>query len=240
MEALTVALGIVLLFLAAVVGVITLAVVKTRQAVQQAAPQARRAVEDVAIKARSLTRGGAHGRVAALRTEIRGALTSSRRVLEAGSGADAQLSEALTLLARLEQHAAQLDAELRLLEREPDPKRVEGRYQAVRDRADRIIHSASSLRWAAQDRMHRFADEDLARLGDECEAEAGALRHWAPASDRADGAPQDTPGGGAARGGERAAERHRAVGGPDDAADAGWADGVWLRLRKPRPEGSVG
>jgi hypothetical protein len=222
-EALAVVLGIVVLFLGAVVGVITLAVVKTRQAVQRAAPQARRAAEDVAIKARSLTRGGAHGKVAGLRNEIRGALTASRRVLEAGAGTDAQLSEALTLLSRLDQHAEQLDAELRLLEREPDQRRVEAQFAAVRERADRIVHSASSLRWAAQDRLHRFADDDLARLGEECEAEAGAQRHWAPAAAvpqsgvRADGVPVD-----AVRVDGPGAHRPR------------------LGLRKPRPEGSVG
>ncbi|MBC3842295.1 hypothetical protein GXW82_25230 [Streptacidiphilus sp. 4-A2] len=182
MEALAVVLGIVVLFVGAVVGLVSLAVVKTRQAVRRAVPPARRAAEDVAIKARALTRGGAHGQVAGLRAEVRTALSASRRVLEAGSGSDPQLSESLLLLTRLDEHADELDTKLRLLEREPDQKRVEGQLAGVRERADRIVHSASSLRWAAQDRLHRFADEDLARLSEECEAEAGALRHWTPAA----------------------------------------------------------
>lgn len=173
-------LGLVVLFIGAVAGIIALAVVKTRRAVQRAAPQARRAAEDVAIKARSMTRGGAHGKVAKLRGEVRGALAASRRVLEPGADDDAQLAEALTLLARLDAAAKDLDGELQLLEREPNQARVQGRLASVQERADRIVHSASSLRWAAQDRRHRFADEDLARLSKECEDEAGALRHWTP------------------------------------------------------------
>ncbi|QMU68173.1 hypothetical protein [Streptacidiphilus sp. P02-A3a] len=182
MEALAAVLGIIVLFLGAVVGVISLAVVKTRRALRRAAPQARRAAEDVAIKARSLTRGGPHGKVAGIRGEVRTALSASRRVLEPGADTDPQLAEALKLLARLDAHADDLDAKLRQLEREPDQKRVEGELAGVRERADRIVHSASSLRWAAQDRQHRFADEDLAGLSEECQAEAGALRHWTPST----------------------------------------------------------
>ena len=180
MELLFVLLGLLVLFLGTVVGVAALAVVKTKRAVAKAAPQARRAVEDVGIKARSLTRGGVQGRVSALRAEVRGALAASRRVLETGAVEDAQLVDAMALLGRLEGHAAVLDAELRLLEQEPELGRVEARFAVAKERGERIVHLASSLRWAAQDRLHRFADEDLVRLGEECEAEAGALRHSTP------------------------------------------------------------
>ena len=232
MEALAVVLGIIVLFFGAVVGIITLAVVKTRQAVQRAAPQARRAAEDVGIRARAITRGGAHGKVAGIRGEVRGALTASRRVLESGAGADPQLSEALTLLGRLDAHADDLDAKLRLLEREPDPKRVQGELAGVRERADRIVHSAASLRWAAQDRLHRFADEDLARLSEECQTEAGALRHWAPASSSSSSSPSDGSSGSSSGSGNATppleAER----------ADSGWANA--LRFGKSRPETTTG
>ena len=182
MEALAIVLGILVLFFGSLAAVTALVVVKTKRAVTRAAPQARRAVEDVGIKARSLTRGGVHGRVAALRNEVRGALAASRRVLEAGAPSDPQLIEAIGLLARLDAHANALDGELRLLEREPDTARVEARFAHAKERGERIVHLASSLRWAAQDRQHRFSDDDLTRLGEECEAEAGALRHWTPAA----------------------------------------------------------
>jgi len=180
MEALAIVLGLVVILLGGVAALTGLVVVKTKRAVSRAVPQARRAAEDVAIRARSLTRGGSHAKVASLRTEVRTALAAAHRVLESGAGEDAQLVEALVLLGRLDAHAADLDVELGQLEREPDTARVDRRLSAVRERAERIVHLASSLRWAAQDRMHRFADEDLNRLGEECEAEAGALRHWTP------------------------------------------------------------
>jgi len=162
---------------AATFGVIA---VRTTRAVRQRAPQARRAVEDVAIKARSFARPGAHGEVAALRSQVRGALAASRRTLEAGASSDPQLQDALGLLTRLDTHARDLDAHLHALELEPDAARVASRLPAVRERADRIVHSASSLRWAAQDRAHRLADDELARLAEECDTEASALRHWSP------------------------------------------------------------
>jgi chromosome segregation ATPase len=180
-EAFAIVLTLVLLFFGGAAAVVGLVVVKAKRAVGRAAPQARRAVEDVGIKARSLTRSGVHGQVAALRSEVRSALTASRRVLEDGAHADGQLAEATALLGRLEGHAAELDTELRQLELEADTERVRSRFAAAKERGDRIVHLASSLKWAAQDRQQRHTDDDLTRLAEECAAEAGALRHWAPA-----------------------------------------------------------
>ncbi|MEZ0091590.1 hypothetical protein [Streptacidiphilus sp. EB129] len=220
MEAIAIVLGLLVVLLGGVAALTGLVVVKTKRALTRAAPQARRAAEDVAIKARSLTRGGAHGKVAGLRGQVRSALAASRRVLESGAGDDPQLVESLRLLARLDGHADELDGELRLLEREPDLTRVEARLAVARERAERIVHLASSLRWAAQDRMHRFADDDLQRLGEECEAEAGALRHWAPAG---------------------AVPQAEDVAGLDPARERSGALGaLGERLRKPRPGASAG
>jgi hypothetical protein len=91
------------------------------------------------------------------------------------------------LLTRLRSHAKQLDAELRLLEREPDRERLTARLPELEERTRRITHSADSLRWAAQDRARQFADDDLAALGRDIDVEAGALRHWTQA------APAPTP-----------------------------------------------
>ncbi|MFC9327797.1 hypothetical protein [Kitasatospora sp. NPDC057015] len=185
MDAVGVVLGLVLLI---GVGLLTLAVVGTVKAARAVATRverheanARRAVENVALKAKTYTKPGAQGRISATRLALRTSLDGTRQVLEAGLAEDGQLVESLQLLGRLDAHAAELDTELRILEREPDAGRIAAKLPELRERAERITHSAETMRWAAQDRMHRFADDELTRLAKECESEAGALRHWDPA-----------------------------------------------------------
>ncbi|MEV4614560.1 hypothetical protein AB0K43_18480 [Kitasatospora sp. NPDC049258] len=182
MDALGVVVVLVLLFGAALLAMAVVGTVKAAKAVatkvERHEANARRAVENVTLKAKTFTKPGAQGRLAAVRLSLRTALDSTRQVLAAGLPQDGQLGEAMQLLARLDAHAAELDAELRMLEREPDETRVTAKLAELRERAERITHSAESLRWAAQDRMRRFADDELSRLTEECANEAGALRHW--------------------------------------------------------------
>lgn len=175
-------IGVVALIALALTVLVVVGVVKAAKAVarkvDQTEAQARRAVENVTLKAKTFAKPGAHGEVAAVRLALRTSLSRTREVLEGGLAGDGQLTEALGLLARLDGHGAELDAELRLLEREPDASRVAAKLSELRVRADQITQSAESLRWAAQDRMHRFAADDLGRLSEEIASEAGALRHW--------------------------------------------------------------
>ncbi|MFE2720992.1 hypothetical protein [Kitasatospora sp. NPDC059327] len=189
MEALGVLVGLALLLGLVVAVLAVVGTVKAAKAiatkVERHEANARRAVENVTLKAKTYTKPGPQGRISAVRLELRTSLDGTRQVLESGLAQDGQLGEALALLRRLDTHAAELDGELRLLEREPDPGRIAAKLPELRERADRITHSAGTMRWAAQDRMHRFAADELSRLSQECESEAGALRHW------------DTSGGGA-------------------------------------------
>lgn len=177
---------IALLFFLIFATLATVATVRTVRAVKRqvsrGTAQARRVVEDSRIKARRFTPGTV-GELAKLRLDLRTALDSTYRALEAGRPGDASLSEAAQLLARLDGHARELDAELRLLEREPDRRRVAERLPELSERTRRIAHSADTLRWAAQDRARHFADDDLAALGRDIAVEAGALRHWERAGD---------------------------------------------------------
>ncbi|AUY51805.1 hypothetical protein [Streptomyces sp. CB01881] len=193
MDMLGVMVGLALLFGLAMV---TLAVVGTVKAAKTVARKverheanARRAVENVTLKAKTYTKPGPQGQISAVRLGLRTSLEGTRQVLESGLAQDGQLGESLALLRRLDAHAAELDGELRILEREPDAGRIAAKLPELRERAGRITHSAETMRWAAQDRMHRFADDELSRLSQECESEAGALRHW------------DTSGGAGAGGG---------------------------------------
>ncbi|MFJ4678328.1 hypothetical protein [Kitasatospora sp. NPDC088783] len=255
MEALGVVVALVALFGVALLVMAVVGTVKAAKAVaakvDRHSANAQRAVENAALKAKSITRPGEQGRIAALRLSLRTALDSTRQVLESGVPQDGQLGDALQLLARLDSHAAELDSELRMLEREPQNSRVAAKLPELRERAERITHSADSLRWAAQDRMRRFADDELARLGKECQDEAGALRHWTPAEPTAaDGlgtasAPADgTDSPGTAASAEEPADRRKGLGSsrPTSAEEllglaAEPLSRLADRLRKPNPAG---
>lgn len=104
-----------------------------------------------------------------------------------------------------------------MLEREPDTARVAAKLPELRERAERITHSAETMRWAAQDRMHRFADDELSRLSKECESEAGALRHWDTSGESSSGS--SSSGGSAAGAGSAGSAGSSAAAG--SAASAG-------------------
>ncbi|MFF3558763.1 hypothetical protein ACFYXS_01770 [Streptomyces sp. NPDC002574] len=181
-----VAVALILLIFASFVALGIVATVRTaravRRGVERTSVEARRVVEETGLKARRYTQPGPAGKLAELRLALRTSVGSTREALESRAADDSGLSEAVALFRRLSGHATELDAELKLLEREPDRARIAARLGELEERTRRITHSADSLRWAAQDRARRFADDDLATLGRDIDLEAGALRHWAPAS----------------------------------------------------------
>lgn len=205
MDVLSVVVGLILLFGVGVLTMLVVGAVKAARAVaakvEQHEANARRAVENVTLKAKTYTKPGTQGQISAVRLSLRTSLDGTRKVLEGGLPEDSQLAESLQLLTRLDAHAAELDGELRILEREPDLTRIAAKLPELRERGGRITHAAESMRWAAQDRMRRFADDELARLSEECESEAGALRHWDSATPAA---PADSAGSAGSTGGTSA------------------------------------
>ncbi|MFD0279401.1 hypothetical protein ACFVHB_36660 [Kitasatospora sp. NPDC127111] len=243
MDVLGVMVGLALLFGLAVVALVVVGVVKAARTVgekmERQEAKARRAVENVTLKAKTFTQTGPQGQISAVRLGLRTSLDGTRQVLESGLAQDGQLGESLALLRRLDAHAAELDGELRILEREPDTGRIAAKLPELRERADRITHSAETMRWAAQDRMHRFADDELRRLSQECENEAGALRHWDTAGDSgpsgpAAGGPTGAAAGGSASGGSASGG---AAAGREQAQRAGLTDG---RNGRPSAEELLG
>jgi hypothetical protein len=163
---------LVLLFVAFValgVFVTVKVVTAAKRGVERTVTQARRTVEDTALRAKSY----------------------------AGVAEDATLQESLGLFGRLSAHGHELDDELRRLEREPDKVRLGERLPGLRERTERITHSAESLRWATRDRARRFADDDLEMLTAQIDVEAGALRHWTAVEPEPDVEPQADPAAGA-------------------------------------------
>ena len=172
----TIGLIVLLLFLIFAT-LATVAIVRAGRAVKRGVErrtaQARRAVEDQRLRARRFARPGEIGDLTQLRLDLRASIDSTTEALD-GAG----LPEAAALLSRLNDHARSLDAELKLLEREPDKARVAAQLPSLTERTHRVTHSADSLRWAAQDRARHSTSDELADLAREVDMEATALRHW--------------------------------------------------------------
>ncbi|ORT61827.1 hypothetical protein [Streptomyces sp. CB03238] len=159
---------------------VTVKVVKAaKRGVDRTITQARRTVEDTTLRAKSYGPGGVTAELAQLRLSLRTSMRATQDALEAGVAEDASLKESLELFRRLSAHGHELDEDLKRLERDPDRAGVAAQLGELRERTERITHSAESLRWAARDRARKFADDDLASLSAQIDVEAGALRHWA-------------------------------------------------------------
>ncbi|MHC3475342.1 hypothetical protein ACYF6T_42690 [Streptomyces sp. 7R007] len=149
-----------------------------KRGVDRTLTQARRTVEDHTLRAKSFAQPGAAGELAQLRLKLRTSMRATQDALHAGVSEDESLKESLALFKRLSAHGHELDDELKRLESEPDRTALAERLPTLRERTERIVTSADSLRWAARDRARRFADDDLDALSTQIDMEAGALRHW--------------------------------------------------------------
>ncbi|MFJ6293357.1 hypothetical protein ACIQJX_08355 [Streptomyces griseoviridis] len=186
MEAVIAVLG--LLFVAFVVlGALAAvrAVGAAKRGVDRTITQARRTVEDHTLRAKSYAQLGPAGELAQLRLRLRTSMRATQDALNTGVAEDESLRESLGLFQRLSAHGHELDGELRALESEPDRARLRERLPGLRERTQRVVASADSLRWAARDRAVRFAADDLDTLSEQIDLEAGALRHWTTAQDPA-------------------------------------------------------
>ncbi|MFE0255962.1 hypothetical protein [Streptomyces sp. NPDC059010] len=149
-----------------------------KRRVDETINHARRTVEDHTLRAKSFAQPGAAGELAQLRLKLRTSMRATQDALQADADNDESLKESLGLFHRLSAHGHELDAELRRLESEPDRSKLAARLPDLRERTERIVESADSLRWAARDRARRFADDDLDTLSAQIDVETGALRHW--------------------------------------------------------------
>ncbi|MFC4503293.1 MULTISPECIES: hypothetical protein [Streptomyces] len=176
---------LVVLFLALGAYATVKAVGAAKRGVDRTIDQARRTVEHHTLRAKSFAQPGPVGEIAQLRLGLRTSMRATQDALHAGVSEDESLKESLGLFKRLSEHGHELDGELKRLESEPDRAKLAERLPSLRERTERITSSADSLRWAAQDRARRFAEDDLDTLSAQIDVEAGALRHWTTS---------DTPG----------------------------------------------
>ncbi|WP_431044497.1 hypothetical protein ACQUSR_23040 [Streptomyces sp. P1-3] len=202
------------------------AVRAAKRGVDRTITQARRTVEETTLRAKSYGQPGPAGELAQLRLALRTSMRATREALDAGAAEDASLKESLALFERLSLHERELDEELKRAEREPDKGRLAAVLPELRERTERIRHAADSLRWAVQERGRRFAEDDLADLGRQIEMEAGALRHWAPASDGPAREPAEPVPGHGAQAGAGSGAGAGAQDGPRAGAQAGAGAGA--------------
>ncbi|MER7047196.1 hypothetical protein ABT391_20310 [Streptomyces jumonjinensis] len=225
MEAVITILALLFVAFVALGAYVTVKAVRAaKRGVERTVTQARRTVEDTTLRAKSYGQGGVAAELAQLRLKLRTSMRATQDALHAGVAEDASLSESIALFERLSAHGHELDDELKRLEREPDKSTVASRLPDLRERTERITHSAESLRWAARDRAQRFANDDLDMLSSQIDMEAGALRHWSePAADAASGqtSPERTEPGKS----WSTADGGTARPGAETAAEAGAADG---------------
>jgi hypothetical protein len=118
---------------------------------------------------------GPQGEVVRLRREMNRSVVGARRALRAARAVDAPEGDVAALLSRLELAAHQVDAELRMLEAEPDRQRLRAALDGPRSRARVVISSAGDLVDALLLGASRGAT-DLSLLQAECAIEADALR----------------------------------------------------------------
>ncbi|MCX5313203.1 hypothetical protein [Streptomyces sp. NBC_00154] len=238
MEAVILILGLLFVaFMALGVYVSVKVIGAAKRGVDRTITQARRTVEETTLRAKSFGQVGVAGELAQLRLSLRTSMRATQEALQAGVAEDASLSESLGLFERLSVHGRELDDELKRLEREPDRATVASLLPGLKQRTERITHSAESLRWAARDRARQFADDDLAALNTQIDVEAGALRHWTVEEPSAGaGAGAGAGGGAGGRGGDRARSAQTGEEGPealtarDPRAQAGYP---WQKAVRP-------
>ncbi|MGW7512024.1 hypothetical protein ACWGJ0_30500 [Streptomyces massasporeus] len=216
------------------------AVGAAKRGVDRGITQARRTVEDHTLRAKSFAQPGAAGELAQLRLKLRTSMRATQEALQAAVAEDESLKESLGLFERLSAHGHELDDELKRLESEPDRAALTERLPGLRERTERITHSADSLRWAARDRARRFADDDLDSLSAQIDLESGALRHWtAPEPQPASSSQQSASSGQHASSSRPGSSSQSAAPPPwpeAPAADATTAGQTWQDAAQSSPE----
>ncbi len=114
--------------------------------------------------------------VAGLRLALRTELDAARRAVAVARQQQAPLGDAPALVARLDRVAADVDARLRVLGREPDPEDVRRALPPLRAEVEVVTRSAADLRDALLASGGALQAEQLRELGEACSVESRALR----------------------------------------------------------------
>ena len=134
----------------------------------------------LSVKARALPPG--RGRqVAGLRLELRDAVDRTRRVLDDATARNCPLGELPGLFRRIESLAGSVDAELRILEGDPDAEQ-RARLAAVRQRSADVVAMTARIRRAVSGVHADLSGGAFRSLQGEVDLEVRALRAGVAAS----------------------------------------------------------
>ncbi|MGH3326523.1 MAG: hypothetical protein ACRDPT_01770 [Streptomycetales bacterium] len=162
------------------VGSVALGVRIARRVKRRVRARAREVAAHARVRAASY--GVGHGaEVARLRLELREAVRATRRVVVLARAAGRSVGDAPSLVLRLDDIAADLDAELELLGVEGGA--VEGgavqaapELARLHDRVAAVVDGCADLRAGVRGHVPALHDAELADLRDACRIEASALR----------------------------------------------------------------
>lgn len=167
-------LGILAVFLILVIASITTVLLVARAIYRRV--RSSRAVADTALRARAGFSHGPRRRVLALRVRLAETLDSGRAAIELAAERDgAAHSELPRLFRRVQEEAAALDLQLRLLESETDPGVLAVELPAAAGRVDQVVGLVRRLRSAVASALAGSTDDTLAELQSELEREVAAL-----------------------------------------------------------------
>lgn len=118
---------------------------------------------------------GPRREVAYLRTELAEAITSTPQAVAMVKASAGVVGDLPSLTRRLERVATTLDAELRLLACEPDPREVVRLLPAARERVDDVTRAARTIRRAASAGLGAQSAAELRALSADVEREVAAV-----------------------------------------------------------------
>lgn len=167
-------LGILAVFLILVIASITTVLLVARAIYRRV--RRSRAVADTALRARAGFSHGPRRRVLALRVRLAETLESGRAAIELAAERDgAAPSELPRLFRRVQEEAAALDLQLRLLESETDQAVLAVELPAAAGRVEQVAGLVRRLRSAVASALAGSTDETLTDLQSELEREVAAL-----------------------------------------------------------------
>lgn len=169
---------VVLLIVAAVLvvllGVAALLVVRTARRRKWLNGDAiRRGI--LSVKAQTLPPGAAR-EIAGLRLELRTALDQTRRTLQEARDGERPVGELPEVFGRVERLASSLDAELQLMDAQPDPTQASATVQGARRHVDDVLAMLAKIRRAATGALDESSGGELAAVQAELDQELAALR----------------------------------------------------------------